>query len=115
MAEVEGSSHMSNRALVIWSFVLTLPVQYLLILVPLIYEYLTVGVTHTSGNGEFGCSNHHGTGLYSCSLKEMLLNPLFGILLLNGLTFGLFSLFFAGVVATFLWLCRAAIRRVNTK
>lgn len=104
---------MSNRALIIWSLVLTLPVQYLYLLVPQIYEFLTVGITHFSGTAQFGCYNYHEPGLSSCSLKEMLVNPFIGIFLVNSLSFGLYSVFFAGAVATVLWLCRAAYRRVN--
>lgn len=105
---------MSNKSLIVWAVLLALPVQYLFLLVPLLIEFFTVGITHTGGTGEFGCQNYHEMGLSRCSLGEMLANPIAGIVLINGLSLGLFSVFFVAVNASLLLVGRTLYRRVST-
>ena len=104
---------MTNRSLIIWSIALSLPAQYVFLLIPVLHEFFTVGITHSSGVGEFGCTNYHETGLSRCSLGDMLTNPILGIVLFNALSFGLFSVLFAGVCAVFLGVRRALYRKVS--
>lgn len=101
---------MSNKSLVIWAVLLSLPAQYIYLLVPLLYEFFTVGITIASGTGEYGCQNYHQLGLFRCSLGAMLTNPIFGVAFINALSFGLFSLFFVAVNAFFLLLGRTLYR-----
>jgi hypothetical protein len=105
---------MSKMSFLLWSVVLSLPLQYVFILVPLLYEFLTVGVSHSGGTGEFGCTNFHETGLFSCSLGAMLANPIQGIVVFNALSYGLVSLIFAGIGAALLAVGRSALRRMST-
>ena len=104
---------MSNRSLIVWAVLLALPAQYIFLLLPLLHEFFTVGITHTGGTGEFGCQNYHEMGLSRCSLAEMLTNPIAGILLFNGLSLGLFSVFFVAVNASLLLVGRTLYRRVS--
>jgi len=83
--------------------------------VPLLYEFFTVGITHATGTGEFGCQNYHELGLSRCSLGAMLTSPIFGIVLFNALSFGLFSVFFVAVNASLLLLGRALYGRLSAK
>lgn len=107
------ATSMSKVAFLIWSVVLSFPLQYLFLLVPQLYEFFTVGVSPSTAGGEFGCWNYHDPGLSPCSLGAMLANPVLGILLLNSLSSGLFSLFLIGVSAVILWLGRAISRRIS--
>jgi hypothetical protein len=65
----------------------------------LIFRLMSVGVEHKAGSGAFGCTNFHESGLWPCTLAEMLLNPLIGMLLVNAVSFGLFFIATAGVIA----------------
>ena len=104
---------MSNRSLIVWAVLLALPAQYIFLLVPLLAEFFTVGITHAGGTGEFGCQNYHELGLSRCSLGEMLLSPITGIVLFNGLSLGLFSMFFIALNASLLLVGRALYRRAQ--
>jgi len=106
---------MSNRSLLVWAVLLSLPAQYIFLFVPLLYEFFAVGITHTTGTGEFGCQNYHELGLSRCSLGAMLTNPIFGMALFNALSFGLFSVFFIAVNASLLLLGRALYRHGSEK
>ena len=106
---------MSNRSLLVWSVLLALPAQYIFLLVPLLYEFFTLGITHMSGTGEFGCQNYHELGLSRCSLGAMLTDPIFGIGLFNALSFGLFSVFFVAVNASLLLLGRTLYSRLSAE
>ncbi|MDX1507320.1 MAG: hypothetical protein R3358_03495 [Woeseiaceae bacterium] len=106
---------MSNRSLVIWSLLLSLPAQYLVFLIELLHEFLTVGVSYSSRAGDYGCANYHSPGLWSCSLGEMLTNPLLGVMLVNALSFGLVSLVFAAINAGILGLGRALYRKARSR
>ena len=106
---------MSNRSLIIWSLLLSLPAQYLYLLIPQLYEFFTVGISHASGTGEFGCLNYHEPGLSRCSLGAMITNPILGIFLVNALSFGLFSLLFAAAIAVVFLFGRAVFRRQSAK
>ena len=106
---------MSNRSLIVWAVLLSLPAQYIFLLVPVLYELFTVGITHATGTGEFGCPNYHELGLSHCSLGAMLTNPIFGLAVFNALSFGLFSVFFVAVNASLLLLGRALYRRLSAR
>lgn len=94
-----------------WSFVLTLPAQYLVLLSVQTLEWATRGVKARMNAGKFGCSNYfHGSGLYSCSLGEMLLNPLEGIFVINFFTLGGAFVVSVVILAAVLALFRASHR-----
>ena len=80
---------MSNRAIVLWSLALALPLQYGLFLGSVLVELVSTGVTHNVGAGSFGCPNFHEAGLWSCSFDDMLLSPIWTLILVNGLGFGI--------------------------
>ncbi len=111
--ESHSARTMSNRSLILLSIVLAVPAQYLFLLIPLLHEFITVGITHPAGTGDFGCSNYHEAGLSRCSLGAMLANPLIGIGVANSLSFGLYSVFFVGVNAALLGLGRTLYRRIT--
>lgn len=102
---------MSNRSLIVWAVLLALPAQYVFLLTLLLGEFFAAGITHPGGTGAFGCQNYHEMGLSGCSLSEMLTNPLAGIVLFNGLSFGLFSVFFVALNASLLLVGRILYRR----
>ena len=98
---------MSNRALVLWSLGLTLPVQFLYILANLVAN---IGEVRNSHGGSFGCTNFHGT-IHACTLGEMLGNALSAVLLVNFISFGVFFIATACVIALVL----AVLRKVLTQ
>ena len=102
---------MSKISFLLWSVAISVPLQYLFFFVPLLYEFLTVGVYHSGGTGEFGCTNFHEMGLSSCSLGAMLANPILGIVVFNALSYGLFALLFVGIGAALLGAGRSVRRR----
>ena len=105
---------MSKKSFLLWSVLLSAPLQYLFFLVPLLYEFLVVGVSHSGGTRPFGCTNFHEIGLWSCSLGAMLANPVLGIVTFNALTYGLISPLFVGIGAVLLGGGRSIRRRMST-
>lgn len=101
---------MSNKSLVLWSIGLTLPVQYVFWLIGFLIEFFSADSRFVLGDGGFGCSNFHETGLVPCSLGEMLANPIVGVMVMNVLSSGLVSVFFAVLIGAVFWSVRA-IRR----
>ena len=99
--------HVSNRALVLWSLGLTLPVQFLYILANLVAN---IGEVRNSHGGSFGCTNFHGT-IHACTFGEMLGNALSAVLLVNFISFGVFFIATACVIALVL----AVLRKVFTQ
>jgi len=87
---------MSNRALVLWSLALTLPVQFLYVLANLL----------TGGGGSPACANFHGGGVQPCSFGDMLGNAAFSVLLIDILSVGLFFIVSASAIAFILAVVR---------
>jgi len=98
---------MSNRSLVFWSLGLTLPVQFLYIVANLVAN--SGEVTNPHG-GSFACSNFHGT-MQACTFGEMLGNALFAMLLVNFISFGVFFIATACLIALIL----AVLRKLRTR
>ena len=98
--------NMSNRALVLWSLGLTLPVQFLYFLANLVANTAEVRNPH---GGSFACTNFHGT-IQACTFGEMLGNALSAVLLVNLISFGVFFIVTACVIALVL----AVLRKVLT-
>jgi hypothetical protein len=97
----------SNRALVLWSLGLTLPVQFLYILANLVAN---TGEVRNAHGGAFGCTNFHGT-IHACTFGEMLENALSAVLLVNFISFGVFFIAAACAIALVL----AVLRKVLTR
>ena len=91
---------MSNRAILLWSLGLTLPVQYCWLLVGITVELTTNGVR--GGDSLFGCPNFHGSGLEPCSFGEMLVNLLVAMLIINFVSFGIAFLLIAAIIGAVL-------------
>jgi tetrahydromethanopterin S-methyltransferase subunit E len=97
----------SNRALVLWSLGLTPPVQFLYFVANLVAN--TGGVRDPYG-GSFACTNFHGT-IEACTFGQMLGNALFAVLLVNFISFGVFFIATACMIALVL----AVLRKVLNK
>ena len=98
---------MSNRALVLWSLGLTLPAQFLYILANLVANIAEARDPH---GGSFACTNFHGT-IEACTFGEMLGNALSAVLLGNLISFGVFFIATACVIALVL----AVLRKLRTQ
>lgn len=98
---------MRNRSILFWSLGLALPLQYFWILGGLIFTMASTGVEHHAGPGAFGCANFHSSGLWPCTLGEMLLNPLMAMLLLNFVTCGVLFIVTASAIAVVLLALRS--------
>jgi hypothetical protein len=97
----------SNRALVLWSLGLTLPVQFLYFAANLVAH---TGEVRNSLGGSFACTNFHGT-IEACTFGQLLGNALFAVLLVNFISFGVFFIATACVIALVL----AVLRRLLTR
>jgi len=97
---------MSNRALLLWSLGLTLPVQFLYFAASLAAN---TGEVRNPHGGSFACTNFHGT-IEACSFGDMLGNALAAVLLVNFISFGVFFIATACVIALVL----AVLRKVLT-
>ena len=93
---------MSNRALVLWSLGLTLPVQFLYFVANLVAN---IGDVRNPDGGSFACTNFHGT-LEACTLGEMLGNAMFAVLLVNFISIGVFFIATACLIALVLAVVR---------
>ena len=98
---------MSNRALVLWSLGLTLPAQFLYFVANLVAN--TAEARNPHGDS-FACTNFHGT-IEACTFGEMLGNALSAVLLVNFISFGVFFIATACVLALVL----AVLRKVLTE
>src|SRR5262245_37209140 len=98
---------MSNRALVLWSLGLTLPVQFLYFVANLVSN---TGEVRNPYGGSFACTNFHGT-MEACTFGQMLGNALSAVLLLNFISFGVFFIATACVIALVL----AVLRKLHAR
>ena len=98
---------MSNRALVLWSLGLTLPLQFVYFVANLVAN---TGDVRNPHRGSFACTNFHGT-LEACTFGEMLGNALFAVILVNFISFGVFFIATACVIA----LALAVVRKLRTQ
>jgi hypothetical protein len=97
----------SNRALVLWSLGLTLPARFLYFVANLVTN---TGEERNLHGGSFACTNFHGT-IEACTFGQMLGNALSGVLLVNFISFGVFFIATACVIALVL----AVLRKVLTE
>ena len=86
---------------------LTLPVQFLYILANL---FANIGDVRNPHGGSFACTNFHGT-IEACTFGEMLGNAAFAVLLLNLISYGVFFIATACVIALVL----AVLRKLRTQ
>ena len=98
---------MSNRALVLWSLGLTLPVQFLYFVANLVAN---TGEVRNPHGGSFACTNFHRT-IEACTFGEMLGNALSAVLLVNLISFGVVFIATACLIALVL----AVLRKVLTE
>ena len=97
---------MSNRALILWSLGLTLPVQFLYFVANLVAN---TGEVKNPHGGSFACTNFHGT-IEACTFGGMLGNALTAVLLVNFISYGVFFIATACLIALVL----AVLRKVRT-
>ena len=98
---------MSNRALILWSLGLTLPVQFLYFVANLV---LNSGEGKNPHGGSFACTNFHGT-MQACTFGDMLGNALSAVILVNFISLGVFFIATACVIAFIL----AVLRKLRTR
>src|SRR5262245_2928382 len=107
-----GDIQMWNPTIFRWALLLALPAQYCVFLGLTLYELNTARIRIKTGDGQYGCYNFHQEGLWSCSFTEMLLNPLYGIIIVNLYTLGIAFVISAGLVALLLVGVRASRGRL---
>jgi Flp pilus assembly protein TadB len=100
-----NGSAMSTGAIVGWSLVLAAPAQFAF--------FLILGVDLTSGS--FICRGFHEGGLSSCSFEHMLSNVLTTLVLTNVLSYGLFFVISACLIAFLLFSARAVRRTARAQ